>query len=135
MGLLTELFVATDAEAKTYDDSSADRFRGAKLGGLTNLEFETLWAILAREEWNPKTHALGEVASSDSTWTFKFPRAYIERLRAVDAQAISAAAKSWAATEELSCEPADVEPVIEQLVSLARSLDEPSLSLFVWTSL
>ena len=135
MGLLTELFVATDAEAKAYDHNSADRFRSAKLGGLTNLEFETLWAILAGEEWSPKIHALGDIASSNSTWTFKFPRAYIDRLRAVDAQGICDAAKWWAVTEELSCEPADLEPVIEQLVSLARSLDESNESLFVWTSL
>jgi len=135
MGLLTELFVAADADAKTYDHTSAARFKSVKLGGLTNLEFETLWAILAKQEWSPDTHALGDVASSDSTWTFKFPRAYIDTFRAVDARAISEAAKSWAATEELSCDPADIEPVIEQLVSLARSLDERNASLFVWTSL
>ena len=67
MGLLTELFVARDEEAKTYDHESAARFSSLQLGGLTNLEFETLWAILAAEEWSPETHALDEVASTEGT--------------------------------------------------------------------
>jgi len=52
----------------------------------------------------------------------------------LDSSAISSAAGSWAETDELSCEPADVEPVIQQLVSLARSFDDPGLGLFLWTS-
>jgi hypothetical protein len=135
MGLLTELFVGHDGDAKKFDAARGSGARSVKLGGLTNLEFETLWAILSAEEWNPETHALEEVASTDSTWTFKFPRAYIDRLRALDAPGISSAAKSWAATEELSCKPAEIEPVIHQLVSLARSVEDGRLDMFVWTSL
>jgi len=105
-----------------------------KLGGLTNPEFETLWAIVSAEEWNPDSHALEEVTSDGGTWTFRFPRQYLEMLRTLDSSAISSAAGSWAETDELPCEPADVEPVIQQLVSLARSVDDPGLGLFLWTS-
>ena len=135
MGLTTELFVARDDEARTYDHESAGRFSSLQLSGLTNLEFETLWAILAAEEWSPETHCLQEVASTEGTWTFKFPTAYLERLRRLDPAAISAAATSWAATDELSCEPVEVEPVITQLASIARSFSDNNRGLFVWTSL
>jgi hypothetical protein len=135
MGLMTELFVARDEEAKTYDHTSAGRFSSLQLGGLTNLEFETLWAILAAKEWSAETHALHEVASTKGTWTFKFPEVYLDRLRRLEPTAISAAATSWAATDEVSCEPAEVEPVIAQLASIARSLSGGDRGLFLWTSL
>jgi hypothetical protein len=135
MGILTELFLATDDEARAYDGDSAERFESVQLGGLTSLHFETLWSILDGKEWGPESHGLEEVRPSGHTWTFKFPAAYVERLRALDSRGTSAAAKQWAATEELACDPADVEPVIDALVSLARSLGSGDLHLFLWGSL
>jgi hypothetical protein len=105
MGLMTELFVAREDDAKMYDHTTAGRVQSVKLGGLTNLEFETLWAILLTEEWSLKTHALEQVASSKETWIFKFPQAYVDKLRSLDPPGVSRAANSWAATEELSCNP------------------------------
>jgi hypothetical protein len=134
MGILTELFLATDDEARTYDGQSAERFKSVQLGGLTSLEFETLWSILDGREWSPKSHGLEEVRPSGHTWTFRFPPAYVERLSELDSSAVSAAAKRWAATEELACDPADVEPVIDTLVSLARSRGGDR-HLFLWGSL
>jgi hypothetical protein len=135
MGLLTELFVATGEEAKAYDHTTAGRFPGTQLGRLTNLQFETLWAILAAEAWNPKTHSLTQVASTKGTWTFRFPDAYVERLRRLEPSAVAAAASSWASTEEIASAPSDVEPVISDLVSLAKSVTEPHEGLFLWMSL
>jgi hypothetical protein len=135
MGLLTELFVASDEEAKAYDHTTAGRFPRTQLGGLTNLEFETLWAILAAETWNLETHSLTEVASTKGSWTFRFPAAYIDRLRRLEPSAIVAAATCWAATEEIASAPSDVEPVISALVSLARSVKGPDQGLFLWSSL
>jgi hypothetical protein len=135
MGILTELFVATDEEGRSYDSESAGRFQSVELGGLTSLEFETLWAILEAKEWGPDSHALHEVRPSGDTWTFKFPAAYVERLRKLDSAGIAAAAERWAATEELACAPAEVEPVIVALVSIARSFHDGDRSLFLWGSL
>lgn len=135
MGLLTELFVADENEAKAYGPESAGRFAGVQLGGLTNLEFESLWAILASEEWSPKAHSLSQVASSDNCWTFRFPHPYVERLIRLDGPLIQAAAKTWAATEEISGSTSDVEPVIESLAKLARLADESRRGLYLWVSL
>jgi hypothetical protein len=135
MGLMTELFVAGEDEARSYNHSSAGRFHSVQLGGLTNLEFESLWAILAAEKWNAKTFALDKVASTEGTWTFRFPLEYIERLRGLDSAGVSDAAKSWAATDELLCKPAELEPVITKLVSIARSIRDEDRGLFLWFSL
>jgi hypothetical protein len=135
MGILTELFLATGDEARSYDGQSAERFDSVQLGGLTSLQFETLWSILDGKEWSPRSHGLEEVRPSGHTWTFKFPPAYVERLRELDSGQVSAAAKKWAATEEMACDPNDVEPVIDTLVSLARSLGDGDRHLFLWGSL
>ena len=135
MGILTELFVATDEEARSYDGDSADSFQSVQLGGLTNLEFETLWAILEGKEWSPDSHGLEEVRFTDDMWTFKFPAAYVELLRKLDTKGVTAAAERWAATEEISCAPAEVEHVIVALVAIAGTIGDDNRSLFLWVSL
>jgi hypothetical protein len=135
MGLLTELFVARDEVARAYGRKRGPGVDCVKLGGLTNLEFETLWAILSGAEWDARTHGLEPVTDTESTWTFKFPEAYIGMLRHLDAHAVPTAATSWSATEELACSPAQVQPVIEKLVKAAKSFEHPSLGLYLWFSL
>src|SRR3954447_20545658 len=102
MSLLTELFVARDKEAREYDHGSEGRFPGAQLGGLTNLEFETLWAILTDEEWSPEKHELTLIAERGGSFTFRFPEPYVERLKRLKPEEITVAATSWAATDEIS---------------------------------
>jgi hypothetical protein len=135
MGLLTELFIDDEVGAKSYDAESAANVEGAQLGGLTALEFETLWAILEGDDWDPEKHALPAVSVGEESWTHQFPAAYVEKLHQLDSSAITSAAAAWAATEEVSATPEEMSPVIEQLVALARSARKQGKGLFVWTSL
>ena len=135
MGLLTELFIAPEKDAPSFDHRSGARFERERLGGLTNLEFETLWAILEDVEWDAKKHALAQVASTDASWTFRFPQGYVDRLLKLAAPERARAAAAWAATEEISASPSDVEPVITKLVSLARRASSEGQGLFLWTAL
>src|SRR5436190_20282229 len=89
MSILTELFIAPDSAATTYDHRSAGQFTGAQLGGLTNLEFETLWAILERTPWDVNKHSLSEVAATETSWTFQFPQGYMDRLSRLEARRLS----------------------------------------------
>ena len=134
MALLTDLFVANEADAKSYDAASARRFSAAQFSGLTNLEFETLWAILLGEEWEGEKHALTPIAETESTWTFRFPPQYVLRLTQTTPREAAAAAAAWAATEEISADASDVAPIITTLIALAKSV-QPSRGLFVWTAL
>jgi len=135
MSILTELFIAPDSVATTYGHRSAGQFTGAQLGGLTNLEFETLWAILEGTPWDVNKHSLSEVASTESSWTFQFPQGYMDTLSRLDAKAIAPAAAAWARTDELAGTRADLEPVIRQLVGLAQTAAKQGQGLFLWTAL
>jgi len=136
MSILTELFIAPDSAAPTYDHRSAGQFTGARLGGLTSLEFETLWAILEGTPWDVNKHSLSEVASTESSWTFRFPQGYLDRLSTLDAKAIPPAVAAWAITDELAgTRAADLEPVVRELVRLAQAAANQGQGLFVWTAL
>lgn len=47
---------------------------------VANLEFEPLWAILDGQEYDPKEHALLEIAASETACVHRFPSGYIEKL-------------------------------------------------------
>lgn len=79
MGLQTDLFVGSIEDARKYDGAATTALERIQLGGLTNLEFETLRAIIANETWDVNRHALEEVASTETPWTFRFPDTYVGR--------------------------------------------------------
>jgi hypothetical protein len=135
MGLMTELFVSTPAEAGAFGHATSESFERVELGGLTSLEFEVLWAILAEEEWDPNRHTLSSIASDEEWWTFQFPAAYVKRLVESKPTDARAAAVKWAASDEMSAEAEDVEPVIEQLIAIASSAQKQGKALFLWVSL
>jgi hypothetical protein len=135
MGLMTEIFIADEKQARTYDSLSPGAVERVQLGGLTNLEFETLWAILEGVEWDPETHALAEIVGGEEAWIHEFPAGYVEKLCKLGAQESASAAVTWAATEEISAMPEEVLPIIGQLVALARAAAARNLRLFLWTSL
>ena len=135
MGIVAELFVATDEEAKTYDGGAPPRFAGLQLRGLTSLDFETLWASLEGVEWGPDSPSLQVVRAEGEMWTFKFPGEYVRRLGELDVPRVAALAERWAASETLACLPEDAEPVIAALSSLARLVGEGERGLFLWGEL
>jgi hypothetical protein len=132
---MTELFVAREDIAKAYDRKRGPSMQCVKLGGLTSLEFETLWAIVGGEEWSAQTHALEPIASTDGTWTFRFPQVYLDKLKALDAASISKAATAWAATDEIKGKPEVLESVILKVATLSRSFADRRLAMYLWFSL
>ncbi|HSE25722.1 MAG TPA: hypothetical protein VLB68_28915 [Pyrinomonadaceae bacterium] len=135
MGLQTDLFLGSVEDAQNYDGKTSLNVERIQLGGLTNLEFEILRAIVAGQPWEVNRHALEQIASTDESWTFRFPAAYVSTLQALDSEAMKRAANAWAATEEIAASASDVLPVIESLVLLAKSASATGLDLFVWTAL
>ena len=135
MGLQTDLFLGSIEDARKYDGEATTAIERIQLGGLTNLEFETLRAIIANEAWDVNRHALEEVASTEASWTFRFPDAYVSALQSLDVAGMNSAATKWAATEEIAASPSDVLRVIESLVRLAKSAPANGGDLFVWTAL
>lgn len=139
MGLLTELLIGTEDDAKAYAESRGTRPPAAvgrvALGDLTNLEFEMLWAILENKAWDASTHALREVWHGANSFLFEFPNRYVSTLMVLNPRNVTSASVAWSATDEMRATPQEVVPIIEQMVLLARLVASSHNRLFLWFSL
>jgi hypothetical protein len=143
MGILCELFVADPADAPLYEDEaddveSAAEFERVQLSGLTQLEFETMWAITEGRPWDAATHALevvGEPERDAESWLFRFPPAFVTRLANLSAPEVASITVQWARTEEINCAPQEVEHVVRSLVDLAGLAVASKRGLYLWGSL
>lgn len=140
MSIFTTVFVDTPDAAARFAQSGppGDHPDTVQFGGLTNLEFETLWAIVCKENFNLERHALESLfLGKDGTpWLWRFPDAFVTTLSEFDTSQVANAAKAWVATEELSgSEPGEAEPVIKDLASMSRLARESGRALFLWGSL
>ena len=137
MGILADLFVAHPDDAVAYEErlgSRSARFEVRQFNGFTQLELEILWAMVAGEEWSPERHQLEAIGEPSESWLFRFPDAFVGRLASLGPD-LHPLASRWAAIEELACAPDEIKPVLEALVSLAKSAQKNGKGLFLWGSL
>jgi hypothetical protein len=142
MGILTDLFVAAPEDATGYESLQPHgkvprgKFERVQLKGLLDINFTILWALLEGEEWDATAHVLDELAMGPEgeTWLFRFPDPLVAKLAGLSDSGIARAAELWAQTEELRCEPDDIEPVVAELVRLARLALSDEKGLFLWGS-
>jgi hypothetical protein len=144
MGLLCDLFVSTDSEARSYEAVAKgerailiEKYAPTEFKGLTSLEFGTLWAILLGEEWDVDRHMLIDVAfgEGNESWLHQFQSEYVALLTKLDETTIDRVSDLWGRTEALSCASSDVRPVIEALARLSRQAVGESKGLYMWGSL
>jgi hypothetical protein len=135
MSILADLFVANPSDALKYDGQRGPLFEIAEYKGLTNLEFETLWAIIQSIEYDPETHSLTSLIPESETWLFSFPEPYLFQLANLTPDQMKKAAKAWARTEEVMCEPSEALEMIRFTVRLAKLATSQSKGLFLWGSL
>jgi hypothetical protein len=62
----------------------------------------------------------------------RLPSTMAAELARLTPEQISIAATKWAATDELACESADVQPIIEGLVLLAKTASETGRNIYFW---
>lgn len=139
MSILSEFYVAMPEQAAEYDaDRNVLEAERAEFKGLTCEECASLWAILRGDEPTPEhADAFESVLEIDGGQRLinRFPPNFVELLAALDAAGGEAAASQWIQTGELaylSCEAADVLPVIESLSRLSRLARETNRSLYLW---
>ena len=141
MGVLADLFIATDAEvlALTVDDFPFKRFPTLDLKGFTDVEFATLNAQIRGLEFEDALDDLTEfhaLIETEGPWILRFEDAFVHALTALPDDSLASHARTWASTEEL--EDWDVNDVLERLegiVKLAREAVQQGKSLFLWNSL
>ncbi|WP_295479490.1 hypothetical protein [uncultured Pseudomonas sp.] len=143
MGVLADFFVASEADALRYAARIEKLDGGEEIEALlkpvqyksfTDLEISTLWAILEEQEWDDERHMPEDIFLGDDgeSWLYRFPNELTEVLAHANEVAVSKASVLWSATEELSCEPEDLVPVLNDLQSLAKQAMESGKSLYLW---
>jgi hypothetical protein len=136
MSVQADIFVShTDEEAIRYA-SKPDAFRDREqYSSFTELELSTLWAKIRDVEWN--VDSLDEfhtvLIEDGGEGTIKrLPRDMTVGLARLTPEQISIAATKWAATDEMACNAADVQPIIEGLVRLAQAASETNRNIYFW---
>jgi hypothetical protein len=136
MSVLADIYVSrNDDEAMQYDNDPSTFGDREQFTSFTVLELSTLWAKMQGIEWN--VDSLDEfpnvlVRDGGERTIYRLPAAMGADLAGLTPAQISTAATKWAATEELACQPADVQPIIEGLVRLAKKASEANRSIYFW---
>jgi hypothetical protein len=136
MGVLADLYLSRDdGEAIQYagsQDSFADR---EQYGNFTELELSTLWAGMRDIKWDVSLcDHFSQILVEDGgeRMIVRVPAKMTAELAALTSAQIASNAMKWAATDEMKCHPADVQPLIEGLVRLAKKASESGRNIYLW---
>lgn len=140
MGILADIFVATEDEALAYESAigteDIEQYERAEFKGLTDLEFGILWAILEKEEWSAEKHLLEEIDFNDESMLVQFSDELIALINAIDEQNIEVILDEWLEVEELSdWQREDLRLVLNDLIRLSKSTVSTKRGLYMWSSL
>lgn len=136
MGVLADIYLShDDLEAARYDNEPEMFNEREQYGNFTELELSTLWAKMRGIEWN--VNSLDEfhtvlVKDGGERCIKRLPSSMTDELARLTPDQISTAATNWAATDEMACEPADVQPIVEGLVRLAKIASVQNRKLYFW---
>ncbi len=74
-----------------------------------------LWAILRKEEWEPRRHSLEHVSHKENgeSWLYRFPDNFVYLLAALNAKAVRQVAAAWANSEEMHTNSEELEPILQ----------------------
>jgi hypothetical protein len=137
MAVLADLFISTPTEAAEYDKTQtvANNEDRAEFTSFTDLELSTLQAIIEGREWDvDMLDSYNTILEQDDgeRRICELPKEFLERLASLDDKAITTASEAWAKTEELSCSPNDVRPIIEELRRLSQRACNSGRNVYLW---
>lgn len=134
-GVLAEVYLAREQDALAYDsdpESFADR---TQIRGVTTLELSMLGAFLRGVEWDvalmDQFICLFEQGVEERS-IYKLPVAMVADLAALSPTRIETVTPQWAGIEELGWTTSEAQPVIEDLVRLARLAIESRRNMYLW---
>jgi hypothetical protein len=143
MGVLTDLFIATDAEVERLapDAIPLERFGGVDIKGVGTIKLAELDAILCGVDFDQAMDRIELVRARSEKlgpWITRMPPELVAALAALDETEIVSYGERWAATEEFVEDgwyPEDVVAVLGQMVELARHAVADGKAVYAWTSL
>jgi len=135
MSVFAEIYISRDDEAVRYGTTPDQFIDRAQYKGFTPLELSILWSIMRGVEWDvdmmDEFPCLLQVDGGERL-IHRLPSAMVTDLAGLSPDRVASVTSAWAATEELSCSPADIRPVVDDLARLARRATETSCSLHLW---
>jgi hypothetical protein len=136
MGVLAELYIASDDQQALKYDASPDVFADRRqYRSFTALELSTLWAIMQGTEWDVElldAFPTLLVVDGGERLIHRLPKPMIQALAKMTQQEIQTSSGTWASTEELRCQPSDVQPIIEGLIQLSREASATGKGVYLW---
>lgn len=136
MALLSEFYLSKPEDAARYDtEPAAFVASAAKFERITDVELSILWSILRDEEWDSDLLDDFEMVFEEGggeRLIIKLPEEFLNMLVQLTPELAVEAAEVWADTEELQCEPEEVQPVIEALAALAHRSKESGEGVYLW---
>jgi hypothetical protein len=136
MSVQADIYVSRDdEEAIRYNIEPATFKDREQYTSFTELELSTLWAKVRSVEWD--VNSLDEfhtvlVQDGGERIIKRLPKPMTIELARLTPEQISVAATKWAATDEMACEAADVQPIIEGLVRLAKAASDTARNIYFW---
>ncbi len=150
MGILTDLFVASDGEIDdalveegpaqrfpTIEGKSVDTVKITSLNGIaTNRNYD-----LARGGLEQLLSEVTEVrdAGEEGPWVFRLPGALVSALATADEERLAEINNAWAATDEWKLDgvvtPDDIRWLVDDLAALARKARAAGKNVYLWLSL
>lgn len=135
MSVLADIYISLDSEAVKYDAAPVTFTERAQFKRITPLELSTLWAIIRGIEWDGALiddfACLFQVDGGERL-IHSFPAAMVTTLGRLTDEQIRDCSAKWAATEELSCSPSEIQPIVEAISRLACSAASSGRGLFIW---
>jgi len=135
MSLLADIYVSRDEDAVKYDTAPDQFVERAQYKGFTPLELSILWSIMRGVEWDvammDEFPCLLTIDGGERL-IHRLPSTMVADLATLPPHRVASVTRAWAGTEELSCSPADIRPVVNDLVRLARRATETSQSVHLW---
>lgn len=138
MGLLTNIVAAEEDEIAAIGESlrPVDEWSGIERRGIDTAKIATLHCLLTGDEFEEAVSAYEPVYVADEgAVVLRIADEVMQRLAALDEDALGLVAEELAATEEYEIEQWEVEDVhalVMDLADLARLADSQGQVLFVW---
>jgi hypothetical protein len=147
VGLLSDVFVATDAELALLRPGTGGpegKFATVDGKGIDPLKLETLEAIVTQHEADAGQPILHRQLMYDwgDQWVYRFPESLTVALGQLEPDALGQVAEAWAATEEWRRSGGDtiagrdsLRLWISAVCMLAQRAQHENRSLYLWLSL
>jgi len=135
MSVLATFYLSNDDDAPNFDAEPGRFLDRVESKGISLVELSLLWTLMRDKPWD--ADSLNEFPclldlDDGERLIHKLPKLMVAGLEALAPDQVGRLAVAWSSTEELSCEPGDIRPLIESLMLLARHAHETNRSLYLW---